>query len=256
MGPILIGASMVATSYLVSLPLISDAAHTQVGREISGWLPLLASALAFTLLYWLVPNRPVKGWHALMGGLVAAVLFEWAKKGFALYVTTFPTYQAIYGALAAIPIFLIWLYVSWVLVLLGAEFTHVLGNFGQVYRRGGGRFGELERSLLLLLKLGEAQQNGNVLTSRQLAAVVPDVEGLLTKLQRHQLVQRTDRGRWLLSRKLGDLSLYDLCCDLGCTLPRPYGPEWPRNQQLADIYTRAHEKLAEVMNLKLDQFEV
>ena len=255
LGPVLIGASMLATSYLVSLPLVSDAAHTEVGREISGWIPLLASALAFTLLYWLVPDRPVKGWHALLGGLFAAILFEWAKKGFALYVTTFPTYQAIYGALAAVPIFLIWLYVSWVLVLLGAEFTHVLGIFGHEYRKSRGQGSKLEHSLQLLLVLAKAQNKGNVLSVRQLTTAVPDVESLLFELQKHHLVQRTDKGKWLLARKLEDISLYDLCCDLGCHLPNPDGPGWPQEQKLADIYSKAHENLADVMGLKLDQFE-
>ena len=81
----------------------------------------LASALAFTLVYLVVPNRRIPLAHAVTGGLVASLLFELAKHGFGLYLTRFPTHQAIYGALATVPVFLIWLYISWMITLLGAD---------------------------------------------------------------------------------------------------------------------------------------
>ncbi|MCM8854989.1 MAG: YihY family inner membrane protein [Candidatus Thiodiazotropha sp.] len=113
LGPILIAISVGVTSYLVSIPLFDDAqAVVMVRSRLLSMMPILISALAFTLLFALVPNRSVMLRHAIAGGIIAALLFEATKRGFALYVTNFPTYEAIYGTLAVVPIFLIWIYLS------------------------------------------------------------------------------------------------------------------------------------------------
>ncbi|MBD1390174.1 virulence factor BrkB family protein [Neiella sp. HB171785] len=126
LGPILASVSLAATSYLVSLNVMEDVSWLKT--QMLKVLPFVLSTLIFMLLYLLVPNKEVKWKHGLYGALLTAFLFEVGKRGFALYIAHFASYQAIYGALAAVPIIFVWVYLSWYIVLLGAEFTATLGE--------------------------------------------------------------------------------------------------------------------------------
>ncbi|CAM3854855.1 MULTISPECIES: virulence factor BrkB family protein [Pseudoalteromonas] len=123
LGPLLLGASIGVTSYIVSLVSFADQGIPGFSGFLLKLLPYLISMAGFILLYTLVPNTRVSFRAAIPGALFAALLFELTKKGFALYISHFPSYEVIYGAVATIPILFVWIYLSWVVVLLGAEFT-------------------------------------------------------------------------------------------------------------------------------------
>jgi len=121
-GPLLIGLGVTITTYVMTLSAgvgVPEFANPALLRLI----PTLFSAIAFFLLYRIVPHGRVHTMHAAVGGLVAAMLFEAAKELFAIYVRYAPTYSAVYGTFAALPLFLLWVYMSWLVVLFGAELT-------------------------------------------------------------------------------------------------------------------------------------
>jgi membrane protein len=120
LGPLLIGISLSATSYLFSATSGVVGAVPFVGAVFYTLVSIFFTTGAFTLLYLAVPNRSVNWRDAAWGGLFAAIAFEISKRLFAVFVARFPTYTMIYGALAAIPIFLIWIYLSWLITLIGA----------------------------------------------------------------------------------------------------------------------------------------
>ena len=125
-GPLALGASFSVTAYVFGtansvvhhVPLLGALFYTLAS--------VLLTTAAFMLLYVAVPNRPVDWRDALWGGLLAGVALELAKRGFAIYVTKFPTYTIVYGAIAAVPIFLIWVYLFWMITLCGALLTAAL----------------------------------------------------------------------------------------------------------------------------------
>jgi membrane protein len=257
----LIGASVLVTSYLVSLPILTEAASSGVGRRLLGLTPVAASALAFTMMYLVVPNRRVRLGHALIGGVFAAILFELAKHGFGLYITQFPTYQAIYGALATIPIFLVWLYLSWIMVLLGAEVTQCLS----IYRWGSHDQARCQTGMgdavAVLLALDDAAAQGIAPTTVELARqrqrwMEPQLEDLLGELKHLNWVHMTRDGGWVLARRLDDATLLDLYASRQFDLPRENDPDWPSDRRLAETLGRANAGLAGSLDEPLAAFRL
>lgn len=118
LGPLLLGLSLVISSSLLALPLIVDTTpwieKLFFGMKI---VPLILAWLGFAALYKLVPVAKVPFKIALLAGLFAMIELELLKSGFALYVQWFPTYAVVYGAFAAVPLFLLWLYLVWFIVI-------------------------------------------------------------------------------------------------------------------------------------------
>jgi membrane protein len=120
LGPLLIGVSITLSSqvFMATSDLVGNV--PVLGALIYTALSLALTTATFTLLYVAVPNRDVDWRDAAWGGLVAGLAFELAKRGFSVFITQFPTYSKIYGALAALPLFLLWIYLSWLITLFGA----------------------------------------------------------------------------------------------------------------------------------------
>jgi membrane protein len=124
--PILIATVVWLAGYLIQqLNLISPHLFF-IESSITFGAPYFAIFFAFMLLYVTLPNCKVRMRDAAIAALIATILFELARKGFAIYILNFAVYKIIYGGLAAVPIFLIWLYVSWVLILFGVVINYVL----------------------------------------------------------------------------------------------------------------------------------
>ncbi len=128
LGPVVFGGSFAISTYIAgeSLGLVEE--WRSLTTTVFKTLSFAFVTGVFALLYWKVPNRPVAGFHALLGGLLAAGGFSGLHWLFAGYIAGASNYRAMYGAFAAIPVFLLWLYLSWSVILAGALTTADLGE--------------------------------------------------------------------------------------------------------------------------------
>lgn len=206
-GPLLVGAGLAVSSALLASPYMARFSE-QLGLEAMALatMPFLVTFAAATLAYLIIPNCPVRLRHAVIGGLFTSAAFEIAKGLFTEFVGQFASYRQIYDTVAFIPVFLLWIYVSWVVVLLGASLTAALGAFSHEANKR--KLPERERFPALLRLLGrlrEAQIQGIGLSVGELAGRLPDVPEatiaeLLALLERERIAQRTDIGSWILTR--------------------------------------------------------
>jgi len=119
-SPVLITLSISATTWLISQPYLND--FTKHASTFSYLIPWFISSFALFLIYFFIPNTKVSFQAAWRASLFAGLLFELSKWGFTLYITEVAMYEKLYGALAALPIFMLWVYISWMIVLWGASF--------------------------------------------------------------------------------------------------------------------------------------
>jgi membrane protein len=212
LGPVLIGGSLSMTTFAVG----ASFGWLQLGHVadiVLGVLPFVFTCAALTLLYGLVPYRSVKLRDALIGGVLAGVAFEAAKRGFAIYLARFPTYTLIYGAFATIPIFLLWLYLSWVIVLAGATLTAMLPayHFAEGKPIPGRDFMD---ALVVLSVLARVQDRGGpvrlALISNEVRLMPHRCEAALERAARLGWTARTDKDSWVLARDADTLRIADV----------------------------------------------
>ena len=224
LGPLAIGASLSATSYLLSLtgsPLARPAAPLRALLDVA---PFVLGGLALAGLYVIVPNRKVFWRDALVGGFVASALGEVLSQVFGLYIRT-GTLAGIYGAFSAVPLFLLWVYLSWYALLFGAAIAATLPMLRAIRfadeRRAGNRFLTAVALLRALLQAQQQDADGGRMTLAELARAVrfPDdgVERLLAELERLGYVSQLDgrhAGKWLLTCDSGRVTLLPVFAQL------------------------------------------
>lgn len=213
-GPILIGASLSLTSWVVSLSLglVKDVPYAAL--VLLKIVPILLTGFAFALLYITLPNRRVLVRDALSGGFLAAFAFEAMKHGFAVYITHFPTYKLVYGAFASVPIFLLWVYLSWLVVLFGAVSAAVMPEWreraSQVEPVPGAQFLD---ALQILRVLWDAHRAGEIVTVFRLHGIVKlpldRIEAVLDAMSAAHWVGRVAHG-WALIRDAAEVSVADV----------------------------------------------
>ena len=213
LGPLFIGASLSATYFALDQSI--GALKIEILTDtLLGLVPFALTCLALIILYWLVPARRVQWTHAFVGGVLAALAFELTKRAFAIYLRQVPTYTLIYGAFATIPIFLIWLYLSWLVVLTGAIFTAMLPAFRSKPERHRVPGESLADALGVLGILARAHAEGRVVPlhrlSRELRLLPDRVEEILERARALGWAARTEKDRWVLAQDAASIRLADV----------------------------------------------
>jgi len=215
LGPPSIGAGFLISLYLVSLPLVSNLDVFGIGTLLLGYLPVMLTWAGFTVLYFAVPNCRVPFRHALLGGMLTMLSFEAAKILFNWAVSN-TNIAPIYGTFAAVPFFLAWMYLVWVLILSGAIFVRTLSLTPD------GDVGQAEPALIkcsrVLKILYAAHLAGDSVTDKAINTQVPmttaEHDRVFEVLQNLRLLTMIEDDRWLLGRSLKSLTLWDLYQEL------------------------------------------
>jgi membrane protein len=248
-GALLAAASLAISARFFALAIF----QTQPGQWLEHWLlrftPTLIEYVALVVIYRVVPHRTIHWRYAALGAFFAVIMIEIVKIAAGSYLGSFGAYEKIYGTLALIPIFLGWVYFSWVAVLLGASLASSLSAFR--YQPASQRLPwgyEFYGLLRLLGRFDEYRKRGKGLhldDIRQLEPMLTDavVQQMLQQLSAIGLLSRAESGEWLLARDLEDLSLGELY--EACQLRIPTAEAWlpARDDALGEAAVAALDEL-------------
>ncbi|MBL0124198.1 MAG: YihY family inner membrane protein [Betaproteobacteria bacterium] len=201
-GPLLIGASLTLTSYFVHWSRKLGGVLPSLDDWLLQLIPFLLSTLALAIAYCVMPARHVPIRHAVAGGVIAGLLFEIVKHLFVVYIMRVATYSVVYGAFASVPIFLLWLFCCWIVVLIGAELTATFSYFGHVNAKAIQPDPSVQSCVdagRLLDALAESEAGQGLAALRARAPMPIDVaEDLLRAMCDASLVEVDKRGRYRL----------------------------------------------------------
>jgi len=205
--------------------------------------------VGFAAIYRVVPHRTIQWRHAIAGALLAVLLFEAVKWGVGAYLGSFATYGKVYGTLAFVPIFLIWIFLGWVSILFGASFASSMSAFRYqpvTMRLPVGY--EMYGLLRMLGRFNEARAKGKGLHSNEVQLLEPIltdalVQQMVAQLCEIGLLSRAESGEWLLARDLDQLTLAELyeACQLRIPVAEAHLP--CREDALGHAATAALDEL-------------
>ncbi|MCJ8145556.1 YihY family inner membrane protein [Acinetobacter sp. A3.8] len=223
LGPIILGTAFVLSSTVASMNLLSN---TVAGYQFDFAYVLLfisfaLTCLGFSLLYWTIPNRSVPIKSAVIAGIFSGVVFELLKNLFGFIMSNFTSYQLVYGAFAALPIFLLWIYTSWLVVLLGVQISYAITAFhsDKTTKR---------HPILMLLDVLELfhqkQKRGGTVSDREAMDILGRGEigkwpYFIELLEKQNLITRTDSNEFVLIRNLEQVDLWQFVKNLPYALP-------------------------------------
>lgn len=264
LGPLLLGVSF-------SLPSYVDLLAQRTGFNPSALLhsepwtdallrvvPFLLEGFVLTLVYALIPSYAVRWREAFVGAVVASTLLEGLKTGFALYVGHLSTYRAVYGAVAVIPLFLLWMYVAWAVVLFGAVVSAGLPRW-RIDESGAAAASAVLRlgiAIALLAELDQQSRRGGILrtvvAAEHTGAAAVAIDEVLSLLQQAGLVAASIDGGWVLARTLDSATLTDLyrCLRLPLAADLQETP-YPWKASIAAAVQRIADAEAEVFDQPL-----
>jgi membrane protein len=253
-GPLLIGASLTMTTYLSPLvpPMIGlkPEPHSPYLRL----LPFVDTILALFLIYWLLPHRRVPWRHALLGALVAGTLFESAKGIFSLYARMAPTYNVLYGAFAAVPFFLVWVYLSWLTILLGAELTAAAAYWeDDLWKHPSTpamHFRHAVRVARALMHSGAPMDFAALRNATHMP--VHEVEDALLRMEGAGIAKRLDRSRFELARPADRITVEQLYAATVVPIGAMDPSEW---EEVSPEYAAASRHLRGMLQRPLSTLE-
>jgi membrane protein len=230
MTPLLVGGSAALSSLLVARGGLAGLELFGIVAALVWAAPFALMMVAFWLSYIVIPYRRVRLGHAAIGAAAAALLYQGLRSGFTLYIQEVPTYKTLYGALSAIPIFLLWVYLVWCVVLFGAEIAAALPEWRRRPGAGTAKGSEPARrliaALLMLERLCTARASGAATSTDTLADVAAEaladsdrgaVQSILDRLSLDRVIGRAEPGGWYMTRDPAQVRLADLLggLDLG-----------------------------------------
>jgi membrane protein len=223
LGPLLIGISLSLSTYFEIAARQAGFGQQALAWFASSWLhglaravPALLEFIALTLLYGLIPNCAVRWRDGALGAVIATLAIEILKIGFSIYIGATSFYSTVYGALAIIPIFLFWMYISWMAVLLGAVVAAALPNWrvdGRI-RKGSTGGVRLGLALALIAALARAQRRGEARSTpalaEELGVATTVIDEHIKPLAEAGFAAHTQSGRWVLAWSPESATLHDL----------------------------------------------
>ncbi|WP_370981355.1 YihY family inner membrane protein [Agaribacterium sp. ZY112] len=256
-GPLMLGVGLTMSTYLLSLKfLVDEYDPTGLAPTIFTHVPFLMSMIMFTLLYAAVPNCRVPFKFAFAGGVVTSLVFGLLKAGFAAVMST-SSLTLVYGAFAAVPLFLMWINFVWVLVLAGAVFVRTLSEEAYGSRRQ--RLTDMQALLHCLHLFYERAQTGADVVDKDCTSLGMGLvhwQTLRSKLVKAKWVSVTESGAYVLSRDMQSLSLKDvaLLCELPLCETLPMDSELkPWLADFSSRFAQLQQKTDDVFSLSLDR---